>query len=82
MSEKEEIEALNAENSTLRDIIDEQNESIAELRQQVADLQASLESSKEESHSSAQVRYDTFLIAPPLNLVLTLSSLTTGEKRP
>lgn len=56
MSEKEEIEALNAENSTLRDIIDEQNESIAELRQQVAELQETMETYKSESLAVFQVR--------------------------
>lgn len=61
MTDKEEIEALQLENSTLRDIVDEQNESISELQQQVASLQEALENSKSAEQAALQVRYRAFL---------------------
>lgn len=83
MTDKEEIEALQLENSTLRDIVDEQNESISELQQQVAALQEALENSKAAEHAAAQVRCRTILLLP-FETQLTLSypfdhRLTTSE---
>lgn len=57
MGDSDTISALKAENETLKDMIAEQNETVSELRQQIALLEYEIDGFKTVSLSAIQVRF-------------------------